>query len=136
MNWSWLELVIEHLVKLCGWLREHRQIICTCALHLTRSCGPGVEPPWAHIRARHWRDGHLDLGYSLRRVLHSQRSSLSAGWVQLFFFYVLYLVSPRTCQEQFCFFVSRTVAVYLCWHSQQPDNYLYTGHKSKRQKQI
>jgi len=26
----WLELVIEHLMKGCGWPREHRQTVCTC----------------------------------------------------------------------------------------------------------
>jgi len=27
---SQLELVIKHLVKGCGWHREHRQAVCTC----------------------------------------------------------------------------------------------------------
>lgn len=36
---SCLEMVIEHLLKGSGWPREHRKILCTCALHITRSRG-------------------------------------------------------------------------------------------------
>lgn len=28
-------MVTEYLVKGCGWTREHRQIVCTCAAHMT-----------------------------------------------------------------------------------------------------
>ena len=51
------ELVIEHLVKGCGWPREQGHIVCTCAPHVTRRSGPRVEPSWAHIRASRWWKG-------------------------------------------------------------------------------
>lgn len=31
-----LEVVMEHLVKGCGWPGEHRQMVCTCAPQLPR----------------------------------------------------------------------------------------------------
>ena len=31
--------MIEHLVKGCGWPREHGHIVCTCAPHATRKSG-------------------------------------------------------------------------------------------------
>ena len=60
---SGLELVMEHLVKRCGWPREHRHIICICALHVLRRSGPRVKPPWAHIRAA--TEGRATLGPGL-----------------------------------------------------------------------
>lgn len=48
---SGLELVIKHLVKGCGWPREHRLIVYTCAPQVTRRGGARVETPWAYIRA-------------------------------------------------------------------------------------
>jgi len=42
---SGLESVIEHLVKGCGWPREHRQIVCTCIPQIIRRAGPTAESP-------------------------------------------------------------------------------------------
>lgn len=48
INWlqgnvrSQLELVNEHMVRGCGWPREHREIICTCVTDVTRRDGPMV----------------------------------------------------------------------------------------------
>ena len=42
--------------ELFPWPKEHRQIVCTCAPHLTGRGGHRVQPPWAHIRASHWRE--------------------------------------------------------------------------------
>jgi len=39
---SGLKPLIEHLVKGCGWPREHRQIVCTCAPHLSRRRGAAL----------------------------------------------------------------------------------------------
>lgn len=41
---SWLELVTEHLMKGCGWPREHRKIVRICAPHVIRRSGPRVKP--------------------------------------------------------------------------------------------
>lgn len=34
------ELVIEHLVRGCGWPMEHKQIICTCVPHEPEGMDP------------------------------------------------------------------------------------------------
>jgi len=52
---SGLELVIEHLVKGCGGLREHRQIVCTCASHVTRRGGHRVKPLRADVKGCYQR---------------------------------------------------------------------------------
>jgi len=44
-----LELVIEHLVKQCGWPGEQRQIVCTCAPQVTRRDRLRLGPPTVHI---------------------------------------------------------------------------------------
>jgi len=71
--------VIEHLAKGCGWPREHRHIVYTCAPNLTRRDGLRVEPPCAHIRTT--TEGRTSLGSRLlleeeccivRKLLHQQ----------------------------------------------------------------
>ena len=51
-----LELMIEHLVKGCGWPGEHRQIVCSCAPQVISRRRPSVQPLWAHKRASLWKE--------------------------------------------------------------------------------
>ena len=73
--------MIEHLVKGCVWPREHRHIVCSCAPRLTRRGGPRVEPPWAPIRASHWRETPF-----WEEVLYCQRTPSLAGWLPFFLY--------------------------------------------------
>lgn len=41
---SQLEQVVEHLVKVCGWPREHRYIVCNSAPQVIRRGGSRVKP--------------------------------------------------------------------------------------------
>lgn len=61
---SGLRLVIEHLVKGCAWSRQHRQIVCTCAPHLTRR---GRDPLGSDKGQPRGGEHLLDLGCFLRR---------------------------------------------------------------------
>ena len=57
---SGLELVIENLVKGCGWPRDHRHIVHTSVFFVTRRDGLRVELPCAHVRAA--TEGRASLG--------------------------------------------------------------------------
>lgn len=80
LNWWWRT-----------WWRAvagHGQIACTCAPCLTRRGGPKVEPPWAPIKASHWRENISQTQTaSWEEVLYCQKTPSPAGWV-LSFLYV------------------------------------------------
>ena len=87
---SQLELVIEHLVKRCGWPRAHGQFVCIYAPHVIRRSRPRMEPPWAHIRASH-RTGSISSIWVVCRegALYGRRVPSPVGWNQLFSVYGL-----------------------------------------------
>jgi len=63
--------VIEHLVKGCGWPREHRQTVCTCAPQLTRR-GRHRWSPLGSYKGQPLKGEHgFDLGCFWEGVLHS-----------------------------------------------------------------
>ena len=62
---SGFQLVIEHVVKGCGYSREHRQIVCTCAPCVARRGGLAL----GSYRGQLLKGEHLlDLGCFLRRA--------------------------------------------------------------------
>jgi len=75
----WPELMIEHLVKGCGWPREHSCRQFSCASHMTARgvlCGYF---PLAHLRARLCRENlFYTTAAALKGGFHSQRSSSPA----------------------------------------------------------
>lgn len=62
---SGFQLVIEHVVKGCGYSRKHRQIVCTCAPCVARRGGLAL----GSYRGQLLKGEHLlDLGCFLRRA--------------------------------------------------------------------
>ena len=112
---SWPELVIEHLVKRCGQLREQRQIVCIYALQGPESVDSGATLG-SYKGQPQKGEQLLDLGCFLRRGIAQPESpfisQVSSAVLSVYDYWptseIHCLVSPRTYQKQFHFFGSRT----------------------------
>lgn len=87
-------------------------------MHLCSPCQQkGWTPPWAHISSRHWREGtswtwaaSWESCCIATEALHQlgEFHPSSCVWL-LAYLWVLCLVSPKTCQKQFCLIMSKNI---------------------------
>jgi len=84
--------------ELFPWPKEHRQIVCTCAPHLTGRGGHRVQPPLGSYKGQPLKGKNpLNLGCFWRRLLCSQKASpLPVRWVLFPFWYEFVGLSLNT----------------------------------------